>query len=63
MTLTIQSTGTYDKLDNSFSISFCPNDNHLITFDGLSVEDMKEIKSLIDILLDCYMEEKNNGFE
>lgn len=59
----IQSTGTYDKLDNSFSLSFCPNDNHLITFEGLSVEDMHEIKSLIDILLEQYMEDYPNGIK
>lgn len=65
MNNTIQSTGSYDTITGEFSISFCPNNNHSITFEGLSIEDMKEIKSLIDILIEDYserkMEEDKNG--
>lgn len=61
----IQSTGSWDVITGEFSISFCPNDNHGITFDGLSIEDMKEIKSLVDILIEEHDEfrltEKRNG--
>ena len=52
--ITIQTTGSYDEKEDYFSISICPNDNHLITLEGLSVDDIKELKSLIDILLEEY---------
>ena len=52
----IQSTGHYDPMDDSFSISFAPNNSHLITFDGLSIEDMREIQSLVEILIENYNE-------
>lgn len=55
----IQSTGSYDIVDDMFSLTFCPNNNHAITFEGLSIEDMKEIKSLVDILIENYEEVKN----
>lgn len=53
---TTQSTGSYDPMSDEFSISFAPNNNHLITFEGLSIEDMREIKSLVEILLEHYKE-------
>jgi len=55
----LQSTGSYNIVDNDFSLSFSPNNNHLITFEGLSIEDMKEIQSLVNILIDHYEEVKN----
>lgn len=54
MITNIQSTGHYDPMADLFSISFSPNDNHLITFEGLSIVDMKDIQSLIEILLEQY---------
>lgn len=58
---TIQTTGTYDPIDNYFSISICPSNNHLFSIDGLTLKDMKELKSLVDILLDDYQENHNSG--
>lgn len=52
----IQSTGFYDPMDDTFSISFASNNNHLITFEGLSIEDMREIESLVEILIENYKE-------
>jgi hypothetical protein len=52
----LQSTGSYEILDETFSISFSPNNRNLITFEGLSVEDMRNIKSLVDILLEYHDE-------
>ena len=52
----IQSTGSYDPMSDEFSMSFAPNNNHLITFDGLSIEDMQEIQSLVEILIENYKE-------
>jgi len=54
-----QTTGTFDVVDETFTISISPNNNHLISFDGLSVEDMKNLKSLIDILLESFEDFKN----
>lgn len=54
---TVQTTGTYDVKEDYFSLSICPNDSHSFTLEGLSVEDMKEIKSLVDILLEGYYED------
>lgn len=50
----IQSTGSYNGVDEIFSLTFCPNESHAITFDGLTIADMKDIKSLVDILLEEY---------
>ena len=55
----IQTTGSYDGKSGDFSISISPDDNHLFTLDGLSVEDMKELKSLVDILLESYEDERS----
>lgn len=52
----IQSTGFYDPMDDTFSISFASNNNHLITFERLSIEDMREIESLVTILIENYKE-------
>lgn len=62
----IQSTGSYDSLDECFSLTFCPSNNYGITFEGLSIEDMNEIKSLVDILIENYNEinmETPNGIK
>lgn len=58
----IQTTGSYDGKSGDFSISICPNDNHLFTLDGLSVDDMKELKSLVDILLESYEDERSREY-
>jgi len=66
MARTIQSTGTYDKEEDYFTLSFAPNNSHLITFEGLSIGDMNEIKSLVEILIDHYNEikqENSNGIK
>lgn len=55
----IQSTGTYDPVEDIFSLSFSPNNNHLITFEGLSIDDIKNIQSLVEILIQHYNEVKN----
>ncbi len=60
-TKTVQTTGTYDPEENYFSISICPNNNHLLTFEGLTYDDMEEIKSLVDILLEDYKERNVKG--
>lgn len=60
---TIQTTGTYDVKENYFSLSICPNDSHSFTLEGLSVEDMKEIKSLVDILLEGYYDDLRENQE
>lgn len=58
---TIQTTGSYDSVEDYFSISICPSNNHLFTIEGLTTEDMMEIKSLIDILLEDYNERNSKG--
>lgn len=58
----IQTTGSYDGKSGDFSISICPNDNHLFTLDGLSIDDMKELKSLVDILLESYEDERSREY-
>lgn len=58
----IQTTGSYDRKSGDFSISICPNDNHLFTLDGLSIDDMKELKSLVDILLESYEDERTREY-
>ena len=58
---TIQTTGTYDPVDKYFSISICPSNNHLFSIDGLTLKDMKELKSLVDILLEDYNDNHNSG--
>lgn len=57
---TFQTTGTFDANDETFTISIAPNNNHLISLDGLSVEDMKNLKDLIDILLESFVDFKNS---
>lgn len=56
---TFQTTGSFDVAYETFTISISPNDNHLISLDGLSVEDMKNLKDLIDILLESFEDYKN----
>lgn len=60
---TIQTTGTYNHKEDYFSIVICPNDNHAFTLEGLSVEDMKELKSLVDILLEEYYDIQREQIE
>jgi hypothetical protein len=45
----IQTSGTYDEEFYTLNIAF--NDNHVVTLDGLSEEDMLELKSCIDCML------------
>ncbi len=49
--MTVQTCGSFNLNENlySFSIAF---ENHCITIDGLSKEDMIEIKSCVDCLID-----------
>lgn len=49
MTRTIQTSGTFDEEFYSLNISF--NEYHVVTLDGLSKEDMIELKSCIDCML------------
>jgi len=51
----IQTSGTYDGEFYLLNIAF--NDNHVVTLDGLSEEDMLELKSCID----CMIMEDDNG--
>jgi hypothetical protein len=46
----IQTCGGYNE-DHEYSLSICFNDNYLVTLDGLSKEDMQEIKSCVDCML------------
>jgi len=55
MSKCIQISGTYDGEFYSLNIAF--NDNHVVTLDGLSEEDMLELKSCID----CMIMEDDNG--
>lgn len=54
--MTIQTTGSYDKNDEIYSLSVC-FESHSITLDGLTKEDLEELKSCVSILLD--IEDKN----
>ena len=45
----IQTSGTYDEEFYTLNISF--NDYHVVTLDGLSKEDMLELKSCIDCMI------------
>jgi hypothetical protein len=49
MTKLIQTSGTFDGELYSLNIAF--NDHHVVTLDGLSEEDMLELKSCIDCML------------
>jgi len=49
MTKRIQTSGTYDGEFYSLNIAF--NDNHVVTLDGLSEEDMVELQSCIDCMI------------
>lgn len=49
--MTIQTTGSYDRNDEVYSLSVC-FESHSMTLDGLSKEDLKELKSCVTILLD-----------
>jgi hypothetical protein len=45
----IQTSGTYDEEFYTLNIAF--NDYHVVTLDGLSKEDMLELKSCIDCMI------------
>ena len=45
----IQTCGTFDG--DFYNITICFTDPHCITLDGLSYEDMLELKSCIDCML------------
>lgn len=45
----IQTSGTYDEEFYTLNIAF--DDHHLISLDGLSKEDMLELKSCIDCMI------------
>jgi hypothetical protein len=55
MKKSIQTSGTYDGEFYSLNIAF--NDNHVVTLDGLSHEDMLQLNSCID----CMIMEDDNG--
>jgi hypothetical protein len=55
MSKKIQTSGTYDGEFYSLNIAF--NDNHVVTLDGLSEEDMIELNSCIN----CMIMEDDNG--
>jgi hypothetical protein len=46
----IQTCGGYNK-DDSYSLTVAFNDNHAVTLDGLSHEDMLQLKSCIDCMI------------
>lgn len=54
----IQTTGSFDKNEDLYSLSVC-FENHSITLDGLSKEDMKELQSCVNILLEINEEDFN----
>jgi hypothetical protein len=45
----IQTCGGYDG--DFYNITICFTDQHVITLDGLSLEDMLELKSCIDCII------------
>ena len=45
----IQTSGTFDGEFHTINIAF--SDHHLISIDGLSKEDMLELKSCIDCMI------------
>lgn len=48
--MTIQTTGSYDKNDEVYSLSVC-FESHCMTLDGLQKEDLEELQSCISCLL------------
>lgn len=47
--MTVQTSGTYDGEVYSLNVAF--TDQHVVTLEGLSQEDMLELKSCIDCML------------
>lgn len=47
---TIQTSGSYDEEFYSVNVAF--NDQHVVTLEGLSKEDMLELKSCIDCMIE-----------
>lgn len=55
---TIQTCGGYNPEDG-YSISIAFSENHAVTLDGLTEEDMLQLKSCIDCMIfDLYEEEE-----
>lgn len=49
---TIQTCGSFDHIDDIYSLTIAfEHQNHAITLDGLSKEDLEELKSCIDCLV------------
>ena len=49
--MTIQTTGSFDKTEQFYSLSVC-FDSHSVTLDGLTKDDLKELQSCVNILLE-----------
>ena len=49
--MTIQTSGCFDEITGIHTINIAFDDNHVITLDGLSKEDMEELKSCIECML------------
>lgn len=50
---TIQTCGSFDHVENIYSLTIAfESQNHAITLDGLSKEDMEELKSCIDCMVE-----------
>lgn len=56
---TIQTCGSYNP-DDGYSICVALSERHAITLDGLSKEDMLELKSCIDCMIYDEFEEEQN---
>jgi hypothetical protein len=49
--MTIQTTGSFDTNEELYSLSVC-FENHSITLDGLTKEDLEHLQSCVNILLE-----------
>lgn len=47
----IQTCGSFDVNENEYSLSLC-FETHCVTFDGLSKDDLIEIQSCVECLID-----------
>lgn len=48
---TIQTTGSFDEIIGIYNISICIGENHVISLDGLTKDDMIELQSCIECML------------
>ena len=55
---TISTTGGYDPFDKVANLVVCYGGIHTITLDGLSRQDLLQIKSVINILLPSFTEKQ-----